>query len=57
MTDPTEQRRSYWSAWSGRIAIVALGLTLGTGARWIRQTWEFFAAPPAAVHAPIELKK
>ena len=52
MTEPIDHRGSYWSGWSGRVAIVALGLTLGLGAKWIRQTWEYLRAPPAMVIEP-----
>ncbi|WP_254510134.1 hypothetical protein [Anatilimnocola floriformis] len=54
MTDPTGQRGGYRSAWSSRAAIIGLGVTLGLGAKWIRQTWEYLAHPPAAVTAPTE---
>ena len=50
MTEPNGNSRTKW--WSSRMLIVALGLTIGLSAKWLRQTWEFFAAQPAAATSP-----
>lgn len=46
MSDPTPDRFRY-AGWWLRFQIIVLGLTLGGGARWIKQAWEYRSAAPA----------
>jgi hypothetical protein len=55
MPEPTPAARSRSATWLLRMKIVALGLSLGIGARWIKSTWEAFHQPqpnPATNSSP-----
>lgn len=45
MPDPTRADRSRTATWLLRAKIIALGLSIGIGARWIKSTWDAYQQP------------
>ena len=40
MPEPEPAKRTRAAKWSQRIIIIALGLSLGLAAKWIKETWQ-----------------
>lgn len=52
MPEMSEAKRQYWRRWSNRVLIIVLGLSLGLGARWIKQAWRASTGAPPANGTP-----
>jgi hypothetical protein len=57
MSHPGLPYRSRSATWLLRVQIVALGITLGLGARWIKSVWESLHQPPANQAADVDPAK
>lgn len=44
--EPEKRFRIDWAGWADRVTIVALGLTIGLCAKWIKQTWQGSQSAP-----------
>lgn len=53
MAETSEAKRQYWQRWSNRVLIIVIGLSLGLGARWVKQAWRASRTGSPTISVPI----